>query len=112
MIPPRKAMSLPARIGTYRSHMALVRLKRGSMWITLAPRALASITHWKPTGCASAMLEPWMTMQSALARSCWKVVAPPRPNEVPRLGTVEECHMRAWFSIWIAPRAVNSFLMR
>jgi hypothetical protein len=112
MIPPRKAMSLPARIGTYRSHMALVRLKRGSMWITLAPRALASITHWKPTGCASAMLEPWMTMQSALARSCWKVVAPPRPNEVPRLGTVEECHMRAWFSIWIAPSAVNSFLMR
>jgi hypothetical protein len=95
MIPPRKAMSLPARIGTYRSHMALVRLKRGSMWNTLAPRSLASITHWKPTGCASAMLEPMMTMQSALARSCWKVVAPPRPNEVPRLGTVEECHMRA-----------------
>ena len=37
---------------------------------------------------ASAMLEPWMTMQSALARSCWKLVAPPRPNEVPRPGTV------------------------
>jgi hypothetical protein len=53
-----------------------------------------------------------MTMQSLLTRSCWKLVAPPRPNEVPRLGTVEECHMRAWFSIWIAPRAVNSFLIR
>jgi hypothetical protein len=25
---------------------------------------LASITHWKPTGWHSAMLEPWMTMQS------------------------------------------------
>jgi hypothetical protein len=105
-------MSLPARIGTWRSAMALVRLKRGSTWKTLAPRALASITHWKPTGCASAMLEPWITMQSAFCRSCWKVVAPPRPNEVPKLGTVEECHMRAWFSIWIAPSAVNSFLMR
>ena len=47
-----------------------------------------------------------MTMQSALTRSCWKVVAPPRPNEVPKLGTVDECQMRAWFSIWIAPKAV------
>jgi hypothetical protein len=25
---------------------------------------LASITHWNPTGWASAMLEPWMMMQS------------------------------------------------
>jgi hypothetical protein len=53
-----------------------------------------------------------MTMQSAFCRSCWNVVAPPLPNEVPKLGTVEECHMRAWFSIWIAPTAVKSFLMR
>jgi hypothetical protein len=105
-------VSAPARMGTCRSAMALVRLKRGSTWITLAPRALASITHWKPTGCASAMLEPWMTMQSAFWRSCWKLVAPPRPNEVPRPGTVEECHIRAWFSICRAPDAVNSFLMR
>jgi len=53
-----------------------------------------------------------MMMQSALARSCWNPVAPPRPNEVPRPGTVEECQIRAWFSIWIAPIAVNSFLIR
>ncbi len=52
-------MSLPARIGTCRSAIALVRVKRGSTWITLA------------------------------------VVAPPRPNEVPKLGTVEECHILA-----------------
>ena len=82
------------------------------MWITRAPRALASITHWNPTGWASAMFEPMITMQSAFARSCCVLVAPPRPNEVPRLGTVEECHILAWFSIWIAPSAVNSFLMR
>jgi len=53
-----------------------------------------------------------ITMQSLFARSCWNVVAPPRPNEVPRLGTVELCHMRAWFSICTAPMAVKSFLMR
>ena len=53
-----------------------------------------------------------MTMQSALDRSCTYWVAPPRPNEDPRLGTVEECQIRAWFSIWIAPAAVKSFLMR
>jgi hypothetical protein len=58
------------------------------------------------------MLDPSMTMQSLLTRSCWNVVAPPRPNEVPRPGTVELCHMRAWFSICTAPRAVKSFLMR
>ena len=105
-------MSVPARIGTYVSASALVRVNRGSTWMTFAPRALASITHWKPTGWASAMFEPWMTMQSALARSCWKSVAPPRPKLVPRPGTVAECQIRAWFSIWIAPSAVNSFLMR
>jgi hypothetical protein len=58
------------------------------------------------------MFEPSMTMQSELARSCWNVVAPPRPNEVPRPGTVEECHMRAWFSICTAPSAEKHFLMR
>ena len=53
-----------------------------------------------------------MTMQSEFWRSCWKVVAPPRPKEAPKLGTVELCQMRAWFSIWIAPIAVKSFLIR
>jgi hypothetical protein len=52
------------------------------------------------------------TMQSALTRSCWNVVAPPRPNEVPRPGTVEECHIRAWFSIDTAPIAEKNFLIR
>jgi hypothetical protein len=58
------------------------------------------------------MFEPWITMQSEFCRSCWKSVAPPRPNEVPRPGTVEECHMRAWFSICTAPIALKNFLMR
>ena len=80
--------------------------------MTFAPRSLASTTHWKPTGWHSAMFDPMITMQSEFCRSCWKVVAPPLPNDVPRPGTVEECHMRAWFSIWIAPSAVKSFLIR
>ena len=51
-------------------------------------------------------------MQSEFWKSCWKFVAPPRPSVAPRPGTVEECHMRAWFSIWTAPIAVKSFLIR
>jgi len=62
-------MSLPARSGTCRSARALVRVKRGSTWITLAPRALASTTHWKATGWHSAMLEPSIRMQSELTKS-------------------------------------------
>ena len=93
------------------SAIALVRVKRGSTWMTFAPRCLASTTHWKPTGWFSAMFEPMITMQSEFCRSCWKVVAPPRPNEVPRPGTVL-CHMRAWFSICTAPIAEKNFLIR
>jgi hypothetical protein len=58
------------------------------------------------------MFEPWMMMQSEFARSCWKLVAPPRPKLVPRPGTVAECQIRAWFSICSAPIAVKSFLIR
>jgi hypothetical protein len=43
-------MSDPARIPTQLVASALVRVKRGSTWITLAPRSRASTTHWKPTG--------------------------------------------------------------
>ena len=71
-----------------------------------APRSRALRAHRDATGCASTSDDPWIQMQSAFWKSCWKLVAPPRPSEVPRPGTVEECHMRAWFSIWMAPIAV------
>jgi hypothetical protein len=80
--------------------------------MTVAPRRRASITHRKPTGWHSAKFEPWMTMQSAFFRSCWNVVAPPRPNEIPRPGTVDECHIRAWFSTCTTPRPEKSFLIK
>ncbi len=89
-----------------------MRVKRGSTWISFAPRLRASIGHWNATGWHSAMFEPMTTMQSELARSRGSVVAPPRPNEVPRPGTVELCHIRAWFSTWTMPSAVYSFLRR
>jgi len=72
----------------------------------VAPRCLAFITQRNPTGWHSAMFEPWISTQSECCRSCWNVVAPPRPNEIPRPGTVELCHIRAWFSICTMPSAV------
>jgi hypothetical protein len=106
-------MSLPGRSGTQTSAMADVRVKRGSTWITVAPRSRAWTTKRKPTGWFSAIDEPMMRMASALTRSCCAVVAPPRPNEVPRPGTVELCHIRAWLETATIPRpAVNSFLIR
>ena len=94
------------------SATALVRVKRGSTWMIGGARASPPSPSGSPTGWHSAMLEPSITMQSAFGRSCWNVVAAPRPNEIPRPGTVEECHMRAWFSICTMPSAVKSFLMR
>jgi hypothetical protein len=56
--PPRNAMSAPARTAAKVSACALVRVNRGSTWMIFAPRLRASVTYWKPTGWASAMLEP------------------------------------------------------
>src|SRR6266481_9601152 len=70
----------------------------------VAPRSFAFITQRNPTGCASAIDEPSIKMQSALARSCCAVVAPPRPKEVPRPGTVLLCHIRAWLDTQTMPR--------
>ena len=54
------------------------------------------------------MFEPMIRIASAYRRSIWLVVAPPRPNEVPRPGTVELCQIRAWFSSQIRPRPAQS----
>ncbi len=68
-----------------------------------------------PSGTPPGGTRPCSSLQSRCSRqncrSCWAVVAPPLPKEVPRLGTVEECQIRAWFSIWTMPSEVNSFLM-
>ncbi len=58
-------MSEPARMPIQSVDIALVRVKRGSMWKTRAPRSLASITHWNPTGWFSAMFEPMIVITSA-----------------------------------------------
>ena len=106
-------MSEPERIGAWMSHSALVRVKRGSTWISLAPRCCACTRNRNAIGWFSAMLEPMTMTQSALARSHRLIVAAPRPKEAPKLGTEEECHIRAWFSMVTMPRPPpNSFLMR
>ena len=59
------------------------------------------------------MLEPMFTITSEFAMSQRAMVAAPRPKEVPRLGTEEECQILAWFSTFTMPRPpVNSFLIR
>ncbi len=78
----------------------------------VAPRSLASMTHWKPTGWASAKFEPSITMQSACWRSCSEVVDPPRPKVVPSPTTVALWQTRAWFSTCTTPIAVKNFLIR
>ena len=49
---PAEERDVASRRGsaTCRSAIALVRVKRGSTWMTVAPRSFASITHWNPTG--------------------------------------------------------------
>ena len=94
------------------SHIALVRVKRGSTWISVAPFSRAIIGCRKPTGCASAMFEPWMMMQSAFCKSMRLVVAPPLPYVMPRPGTVELCHIRAWLVIRVNPKVWRSLVMR
>jgi hypothetical protein len=94
------------------SHSAEVRVKRGSMWMSFAPFLLAIIGCLKPTGWASAILEPSIKIQSEFCRSCKLVVAPPLPYVMPRPGTVELCHIRAWFVIRTKPKEWNSLVMR
>ena len=53
-----------------------------------------------------------MRMQSEFWRSWSEVVAPPLPYVMPRPGTVEECHMRAWFVILVKPIEWKSLVMR
>ena len=106
-------MSLPERMGTQRSAIALVREKRGSTWMILPPRRCASTTKRKATGWFSAMFEPMTSTQSAFSRSQRAMVAAPRPNVAPKLGTDEECQIRAWFSMLTTPRPPpKNFLMR
>ena len=59
------------------------------------------------------MEDPMIRIASEFERSCCALVAPPRPNEVPRPGTVELCQIRAWLLTATIPSpAVNNFLIR
>ncbi len=63
-------MSVPVRIGAYRSATEAERLKRGSTTIRRALLcAFASVTHLKPQGWASAALPPMISTRSAFLMS-------------------------------------------
>src|SRR5207247_4293324 len=70
-------MLVPLRSGTWMSAAALVRVKRGSTWMNLAPRSLAFITHWQPTGWFAAMLEVAMMTSEFWMSIRFVVIAPP-----------------------------------
>src|SRR3989449_9632449 len=61
------------------------------------------------TGWHSAMLEPMITKQSVCSRLRGYSVAAPRPSRVPRPGTLELCHILAWFSMGWTPRPLQNF---
>src|SRR5437879_13294550 len=61
------------------------------------------------TGWHSAMLEPMITKQSVCSRLRGYSVAAPRPNRVPRPGTLELWHILAWFSMATTPRPRQNF---
>ena len=88
-------MSLPERMGAWMSQLALVRVKRGSTWMSFAPFMRARVGHRKATGWHSAMLEPMMTTQSEWDMSRGNIVAAPRPSRAPSPGTLELWQMRA-----------------
>ncbi|MNF74296.1 hypothetical protein D3C84_563250 [compost metagenome] len=88
------------------SATAALRLKRGSTTMTLAPlRIFASITHLKPTGCASAGLPPMISTTLAFLMSTQLLVIAPRPKVGARAETVGAWQTRAWLSVPRMPSA-------
>ena len=106
-------MSVPTRMGAYTSATAAERVKRGSTTTSLALRfCMASVTHLKPQGCASAALPPMMRTRSVLAMSFHELVIAPLPKVGPRLDTVGACHIRACVSRVTIPMARNILTLR
>ena len=106
-------MSVPTRIGAYTSAIAAERVKRGSTTISFALRcSIASVTHLKPHGCASAALPPMMIARSVFLMSTQWLVIAPLPNVGPRLDTVGACQTLAWVSSATIPSARAIFTDR
>src|ERR1039458_10822715 len=83
MSPPRKAISLPARICTYMSAFAAVRVSRGSTTMVLALRCiLASIAHLNPQGWFSAGFPPMINIMSVFFMSIHFFLIDPGPTEI------------------------------
>src|SRR6478672_3073727 len=106
-------MSVPGRIGAYRSATDAVRVNRGSTTTSLALLCIfASTTHLNPHGCASAALPPITRITLAFLMSCHVLVIAPRPNVGARLATVGPCQTRAWLSKTTMPKERATFQVR
>ena len=77
--------------------------------MSVAPFIRALSGQRNATGWHSAMFEPMMTTQSEYSMFRGYSVAAPRPSRVPRPGTLELCHIRAWFSIATIPKPRQNF---
>src|ERR1700761_5270509 len=73
---------------------------------------LASITHLKPHGCASAALPPITITTMAFLMSCQGFGIAPRPDDGGRLATVGPCQTRAWLSNTTMPSERATFQVR
>ncbi len=67
MRPPKRAMSVPGRRGSQISATAAVRVRRGSMLMSLAPRSRALSIQRMDMGWFSAVLTPMAMITS----ECW-----------------------------------------
>jgi hypothetical protein len=108
IIPPRNVMSLPEAgnlISEARWCAAVDRHERRR------PRSQPSLPSGRRAGRAA--VTNLQLKCSPICQICCAVVAPPRPKEVPRPGTVLLCHIRAWLDTQTMPRPpVKSFLIR
>src|SRR5215510_12230593 len=73
---------------------------------------IASVTHLKPQGWASAALPPMISTRSVFLMSTQLLVIAPLPKVGPRLDTVGACHIRAWVSMATMPRPRATFTLR
>jgi len=90
--------------------MADVRVNRGSMHQNGVMFSFAMSGQRTPRDGILPYFEPMIINRVGRTRSLGKVVEPPRPKLTPRPGTVEECQIRAWFSIYRTPSERNSFV--
>ncbi len=107
-------MSVPGRIGAW---MSAMRAGAGEARVDMDERRATPLRfHHEAEGDRMVLRHVGAHVDDdsqQFSRSQRAMVAAPRPKEVPKLGTEEECQIRAWFSMLTTPSPPpSSFLMR